>query len=230
MNEDLVYLPAVEALSAFEEHRLSPVELVAAVIDQADRVETTVNALAHRFPEQAIEQARLAERRYVGKGDAPRALEGLPVAIKEETPVAGRPWTQGSLVYKDAVADFTAPVPERVMAAGGIVHALATAPEFSCAAWTNSRLHGVTRNPWNPDFSPGGSSGGWPPPGVGYEHAGHGLRHRRVESRSRPVSAGSWATSRRTAGSPPILHSTSITTTTKAPRVAASWTASCSRR
>ena len=160
MNEDLAYLPAVEALSAFEKHRLSPVELVAAVLDQADRVETTVNALAHRFPEHALEQARLAERRYMGKGEAPRVLEGLPVAIKEETPVAGRPWTQGSLVYKDAIADLTAPVPERVMAAGGIVHALTTAPEFSCAAWTNSRLHGVTRNPWNPDFSPGGSSGG----------------------------------------------------------------------
>src|SRR5690606_9447207 len=58
------------------------------------------------------------------------------------------------------IAQVTHPVVERVVAAGGLIHARTTAPEFSCAGFTHSALWGVTRNPWNLDYSPGGSSGG----------------------------------------------------------------------
>jgi Asp-tRNA(Asn)/Glu-tRNA(Gln) amidotransferase A subunit family amidase len=161
MTDDLHYLSAAEALARFRDRSLSPVELLAAVIARAEAVEPTVNALCHERYEAAREEARTAEARYAGRGDgAPRALEGIPLAIKEEEEVAGQPWTQGSLIYKDLVGEQSSVFARRMLDAGAIVHARTTAPEFSCALFTHSRLHGVTRNPWNPEFGVGGSSGG----------------------------------------------------------------------
>jgi amidase len=160
MTDELCYLPATEALRRFRNRELSPVELMEAVIARAEEVEPTVNALCHRFFDEAVEQARAAEARYAAGSDQPRALEGIPLAIKEEEPIAGQPWTQGSLIYKDTVAEHTSTFAQRHFDAGAIVHARSTAPEFSCAAFTHSRLWGVTRNPYNPELAVGGSSGG----------------------------------------------------------------------
>jgi len=157
---ELCYLPATEALRLFRARELSPVELLDAVIARAEDVEPTVNALCHTFFDRAVEQAREAEARYMGKGEPPRPLEGVATAVKEEEPVAGEPWTQGSLIYKDLVAEESSAFAQRIIDSGAIVHARSTAPEFSCAAFTHSRLWGVTRNPWNPEFGVGGSSGG----------------------------------------------------------------------
>ncbi|HYZ82573.1 MAG TPA: amidase, partial [Solirubrobacteraceae bacterium] len=157
---DLCYLSAGEALGLFRKRALSPVELLDAVLARAEAVEPTVNALCHQRFDAARQQARAAEARYGGRGEAPRPLEGLPVAIKEEEPIAGHPWTLGSLIYADQVADRTSEFACRHLAAGAIVHARTTTPEFSCAAFTHSRLWGVTRNPFNPALAVGGSSGG----------------------------------------------------------------------
>ncbi len=157
---DLHYLSATEALRRFRARELSPVELTQAVIDRAEAVEPVVNALCHRFFDEALEQARDAEARYMGRGEAPRPLEGIPLAIKEEEAVAGQPWTQGSLIYRDLVAEESSCFAQRILDSGAIVHARSTAPEFSCAAFTHSRLWGVTRNPWGQEWGVGGSSGG----------------------------------------------------------------------
>ena len=157
---DLHYLNATEALRSFRARELSPVELVQAVIDRAEKVEPTINAFAQTLNDEALEQARGAEARYAGIGEAPRPLEGIPVAVKEEAPIAGQKNTLGSLPLRDVVADHTAVFAERIIDAGGIVHARSTTPEFSCAAVTWSKLWGVTRNPWNTVYAPGGSSGG----------------------------------------------------------------------
>jgi amidase len=157
---DLHYLSATEALERFRARELSPVELLDAVIARAEEVEPTVNALCHTFYDEARAQAREAEARYAGTGEPPRALEGIPLAVKEEEAVAGQPWTQGSLLYKDLVAEHSSAFARRHLEAGAIVHARTTAPEFSCAGFTHSRLWGVTRNPWNPEYAVGGSSGG----------------------------------------------------------------------
>lgn len=158
--DELCYLPATEALRLFHNRSLSPVELVSAVIARAEATEPEVNALCVRYFDEALEQAKLAAERYAGGSGRPRALEGLPLAIKEETPVAGQRTTQGSLIYEHDVSKYSAVVADRVIAAGAIVHARSTAPEFSCAPFTHSRLWGVTHNPWNLRFNPGGSSGG----------------------------------------------------------------------
>ena len=157
---DLHYLPATEALQAFRTRELSPVELVTAVINRAESVEPVINAFAETFFGQALEQARTAEARYAGKGGPPRPLEGLPVAVKEEAEIAGQHNTLGSLPLRDNIAEQTSAFVQRIIDAGGIVHARTTTPEFSCAPVTWSRLWGVTRNPWNTQYSPGGSSGG----------------------------------------------------------------------
>ena len=157
---DLCYLPATEALRLFRSRELSPVELTEAVLARAERVEPRINAFAETFDVQALNEAKAAEARYAGRGEPPRALEGLLVAVKEEAPIAGQRNTLGSLPLRDAVADHTAAFVQRILDAGGIVHARTTTPEFSCAPVTWTKLWGATRNPWHADYSPGGSSGG----------------------------------------------------------------------
>jgi aspartyl-tRNA(Asn)/glutamyl-tRNA(Gln) amidotransferase subunit A len=151
-------LTAVEALARMRAKELSPTELLASVVARADVVEPVVNAFTERRTEEARIAAKESERRYAN-GEDVRALEGLPVAIKEEMPVAGWRMRYGSLAV-DEIADHTAPVPERIFAAGAVVHARTTTPEFSCTGYTHSKLWGITRNPWNPDVAVGGSSGG----------------------------------------------------------------------
>jgi len=160
MSEPLHYLSATEALRAFRAKELSPVELLDAVIARAEAVEPTVNAFCHTYFDEAREQARAAEARYAGRGEAPRALEGLPLSVKAEEAIEGQPWTQGSEILRDVVAPYTSEFARRHLDAGAIVHARTTHPEFSCAGFTHSRLWGITRNPFNPDLAVGGSSGG----------------------------------------------------------------------
>jgi len=155
---DLAYLTAAEALAHFADRSLSPVELLDAIIERAQATEPTVNAFSFTRYEQARAEAHVAEQRWLD-GTA-RPLEGIPTAIKDEMPVAGQPWSMGSLVYRDLVAEETSPLAQRMLDAGCIQHARSTTPEFSCAAFTQSRINGVTRNPWNPEWAVGGSSGG----------------------------------------------------------------------
>ncbi len=156
---DLCYLPAHEALDRFRAKTLSPVELMEAVIARAADMKAPVNALTYTHFDEAMDRARKAEAKYMNGGRT-GALEGLPVGIKDENDIKGKPTSSGSLILKDYVADRTSVNNQRILRAGGIVHARTATPEFSAAGICWSRLWGVTRNPWNPAFSPGGSSGG----------------------------------------------------------------------
>jgi len=157
---DLHYLPAKEALRLFRSRDLSPVELMTAVIARAEAVEPAINAFAETRFDEAMDAARAAQERYAGTGDPPGPLEGLPVAVKEEAPIAGQKNTLGSVPLREVVADHTAAFVQRIIDAGGIVHARSATPEFCCAPFTWTKLWGVSRNPWNTAYSPGGSSGG----------------------------------------------------------------------
>ena len=158
-DEDIAYLPATEQVRLFESRELSPVEVLQAQVARADALSETVNAFTWRFTEQALAQAREAEARYLGKGPAPRPLEGITLAIKEEMAVQGQPQTSASRVYAEEIADHTSPLASRAIAAGAIVHARTTQPEFGCMPFTQSEMFGVTRNPWNLAYDVGGSSG-----------------------------------------------------------------------
>jgi aspartyl-tRNA(Asn)/glutamyl-tRNA(Gln) amidotransferase subunit A len=166
-DEQLHHIDAVTALRAFSDLRLSPVELLDAVIERAEAVEgdrtTGINAFVHRRFDQARREAEAAAATYVRlarSGEAPPPLLGLPVATKEKHGIAGEPLEEGLRARQGQRAAGDHPVVRRVLAAGGIIHARTTTPEFSCATVTHSRIWGVTRNPWNLACTPGGSSGG----------------------------------------------------------------------
>ena len=156
---ELSYLTAAEALAQFRAKTLSPVEYLRAVIERCERVNPKLNAFTYTFFERALELAKDAEARYV-KGTNVRPLEGIPVVIKDLHPVEGEITTCGSRVLEGVRSEYTAPAVQRLFDAGAIMHARSTTPEYAHAGYTYSALWGVTRNPWNLDYSPGGSSGG----------------------------------------------------------------------
>lgn len=158
MSDAIHYMSAVDVLKAFRDSTMSPVEALHAVQARAAEVEPDVNALLERDWEDHLAAAEASAARYA-TGTPRGPLDGLPVVVKEEHPMAGREQSSGSVVVSE-VAPHTHPVPERMLEAGAIVHARTKTPEFACSALCFTEKWGVTRNPWNRDYTPGGSSGG----------------------------------------------------------------------
>lgn len=159
VSDELCYITASEAVALFKARKLSPVELLEAVIARSEAVNPTLNAYTCTFYDRASSQARTAERAYA-KGGTPRPLEGVPIVIKDYHNVKGEITTFGSLMFRDNVSDHSAPTVARLLDAGAMMFARTTTPEMAYAPMTRSALWGVTRNPWNTSYSPGGSSGG----------------------------------------------------------------------
>lgn len=164
---ELAYLSATEALAAFRRLELSPLEVLEAQIARIEAHNGDRTTGINAFTETLFDEARLAARHAADTyavcartGETPPALLGLTVATKEKHGIAGRLLEQGLVAKRGQRAQHDHPVVERIKAAGGIIHARTTSPEFSCATVTHSPMWGVTRNPWNPQTSPGGSSGG----------------------------------------------------------------------
>ncbi|MGR3802662.1 amidase [Marinibacterium profundimaris] len=158
-QDELCYLTADDAIAAFTARTLSPVELMEAVIARCEAVQPALRPFTYSFYDEAMQEAGAAEARYAA-GAPIGSLDGLPVGIKDEAWIKGRPVSNGSLILKDFVADATSTGNARILAEGAIAHVSTATPEFSAAVVTWSELWGVTRNPWNPQMTPGGSSGG----------------------------------------------------------------------
>lgn len=158
------WLSATEAHAAFLRGRLSPVELLAAQRAAAEALAPRLNCFTETFWEAAEAAARKAEARYRAQrergGPAARPLEGVSCGVKEGHGVAGQVTTDGSLLLRDRVAEATDPSVQRLLKAGALQVARTAAPEFAAVTVTHSRANGVTRNPWNPEVTPGGSGGG----------------------------------------------------------------------
>ena len=159
-EDDLVYMSAGEALRRFKERTLSPVELMNALLARAAHTEDRVNAFADNYADEALALAKRAETKFMKTDGRIRPLEGLPLTVKDDTALKGRRTTVGSLTLKDHIDDHTNPSVERLIKAGAIVHARTTCPEFAWPWVCYTRIHGTTRNPWNLDVTPGGSSSG----------------------------------------------------------------------
>ncbi len=157
---ELHHLTATKARELFTSGELSPVELLDAVVARTAEVEPRINALTEQMLDEAYDAARLSQELFAKADSQLGALEGIPLLLKEEQPIAGRTREEGSLTEKGNIAETSHPIVERIFAAGAVVHGRTTTPEFCCAPYTHSKLWGVTRNPWNLDLTPGGSSGG----------------------------------------------------------------------
>ena len=160
MSEDLCYMPAAELSEQYRQGALSPVEVTGALLKRIERVNPSVNAYNLIDGESAMRDARASERRWkAGKPLSP--IDGVPASIKDIILTKGWPTLRGSkTVDPDQTWDTDAPVTARLREAGCILLGKTTSPEFGWKGVTDSPLTGITRNPWNLDKTPGGSSGG----------------------------------------------------------------------
>lgn len=150
-----------ELSAAVRSRAVSAEELVRTSLERIQRWNPELNAVV-LVREQAIEEARALDARLARHEDpGDRPLLGLPLLVKDTEDATGLPTTFGSLLRADAgPAEADCEEVARLRAAGAIVVGKTNTPEFAFEGFTANRLFGVTRNPWAPAFSPGGSSGG----------------------------------------------------------------------
>jgi aspartyl-tRNA(Asn)/glutamyl-tRNA(Gln) amidotransferase subunit A len=159
MSAELDTMSAMEIRRRVAAKDLSPVELTKRALAKAEATQSTLNAFYVLMPEEALAAAKAAEQ-AVMKGDALGAIHGIPFSAKDLMAVKGVNYASGSLTMKSNIATVDAPAVERAKAAGGILIGKTTTSEFGCKPVGDSRLTGITRNPWNLDKTPGGSSAG----------------------------------------------------------------------
>jgi aspartyl-tRNA(Asn)/glutamyl-tRNA(Gln) amidotransferase subunit A len=121
--------------------------------------QSKLNAISYLDAEGARRAAQEIDRR-VRAGEDPGLLAGVPILVKDLEDVAGMPTTYGSIVFKDNIVQCDCVHVERLRAAGAVIVGKSATPEFGLVAYTATKLHGVTRNPWNLERTPAGSSGG----------------------------------------------------------------------
>ena len=137
----------------------SSLDVVDAAFERIATVQGTLNPFCFLYEAEARDLAREADA-VAAAGAALPPLHGVPVAIKDFTPLAGKRTTRGSYAFEHWVPDSDPVIVQRLRAAGAIIIARTTTPEFAFSSFTESPLWGITRNPWNPARTPGGSSGG----------------------------------------------------------------------
>ncbi len=155
---DIAHWSAAELRRRIDARELSPVEVVDAALARIDRYNGIVNAVV-TLSESAVEDARQLERR-LARGEDPGPLCGLPVGIKDVTPVAHLRTTFGSPMFADYVPEEDAVVVRRLRRAGAVIVGKTNCPEFAAGGNTFNDVFGATRNPWDPRRSAGGSTGG----------------------------------------------------------------------
>jgi amidase len=156
---DLWKYGAGELAEMIRTGKTSSLEVVEAHLARIDAVNESLNAMVKVLGEQA--RARASEiDAALAKGEKLGSLAGVPFTVKENIDFAGLPTTNGVVGLAEAVAPFDAPVVERMRAAGGVAIGRTNLPDMGLRVHTDNALHGLTRNPWNPGRTAGGSSGG----------------------------------------------------------------------
>lgn len=158
MIDTIIQMDATRIAELIARRELSPVEVVQAHLDRIAEVNPRVNAIV-ALADDALTDARKAEA-AVMSGAQLGPLHGVPFTAKDAIDAAGVLTQRGSPIFKGRVADTDATVVARLKAAGGILIAKTNTPEFAYSVETDNLLTGRTNNPWNLDYTPGGSSGG----------------------------------------------------------------------
>ncbi len=157
-NTELCYTPATELARRLQAKVLSPVELTEAFLERIEQLNPQINAYCTVTPELALEQARAAEAAIM-RGETGKLL-GVPVSVKDLIYTKGVRTTRGSLLFAEVVPEEDAPTVERLKAAGAVILGKTNTPEMGWRGTTDNRVFGPSRNPWNLERTPGGSSGG----------------------------------------------------------------------
>jgi aspartyl-tRNA(Asn)/glutamyl-tRNA(Gln) amidotransferase subunit A len=160
MAADPCSLSAAGLLAAYKKKTLSPVEATKAIYDRIEKLNPVLNAFCVLDRKKAIEQAKQSESRW--RRNAPAGqLDGVPVSIKDLIVTRGWPTLRGSkTVDPKGPWNDDAPCVARLREHGAVLLGKTTTPEFGWKGVTDNPLTGITRNPWNPKMTPGGSSGG----------------------------------------------------------------------
>jgi Asp-tRNA(Asn)/Glu-tRNA(Gln) amidotransferase A subunit family amidase len=153
------YLSIAATKQLYAQKKISPVEVVTVHLQRIQQLQPRLNAFVHLDAESAIARARNWEA-AIARGEELPPLAGIPLTVKSCIDVAGWPCPAGSLLRKDYVPSTDAPLVARLEAAGAILLGNTNTPEFLMAYETDNRVTGKTCNPWNLDYSAGGSSGG----------------------------------------------------------------------
>jgi aspartyl-tRNA(Asn)/glutamyl-tRNA(Gln) amidotransferase subunit A len=161
---DLTQLTATELIHLYRTGQASPVEAMQQVLERVERVDPIINAFILVDADAGMDAARVSEARWMAHratGAPVGAVEGVPTSIKDILWTKGWPTLRGSrAIDPDQPWEEDAPSVGRLRAAGAAMFGKTTTPEFGCKAETNSPLTGISRNPWDPTKTPGGSSGG----------------------------------------------------------------------
>ncbi len=158
-TEEVAFLSAAELMSAYGRREISPTEVTAVTLERIARLNPKLNAYLAVDHDGAMAAAQEAERTWAQPGEKP-LLCGVPISIKDLIYTSWLPTTFGSLLFKDYYSSHSAPVVERVQAAGAIVLGKTNTPEFGLIDMTMNKLGNDGRNPWSLDHTCGGSSGG----------------------------------------------------------------------
>lgn len=152
--EELLFLSALELAAMVRSGQISARELLSASLARIEALEPTINAFTHVAYESAF---RVADEIHPGD---PRPFAGVPIAVKDNRPVAGMPLTMGSDLFGDYVAEQDSFLVRRLRDAGFVIVGKTNMPEMGILPTTEPRRFGPTRNPWQLERTPGGSSGG----------------------------------------------------------------------
>jgi Asp-tRNA(Asn)/Glu-tRNA(Gln) amidotransferase A subunit family amidase len=156
---ELHYLSLAELSQKIRSKEITPQEATQHCLQRIEQLQPKLNAFAHLDPDGAMRDAHAAGEALLRGGEI-GPLHGVPLTVKSCLDVAGWPCAAGSLLRKDYRPGGDAPLVARLRAAGAVLVGNTTTPEFLMAYETDNRLTGKTSNPWNMEFSPGGSSGG----------------------------------------------------------------------
>jgi amidase len=159
VSDHLWQLPATALADAIRRREVSSVEVTQSFLDRIEQTNPALNALVDVFPEEALEDARRADK-AVADGAELGPLHGIPVSTKINTDQRGRVTSHGLAALAGPPAEQDAACVLRLRDAGAVLVGRSNAPAFSYRWFSSNDLHGRTLNPWNDGVTPGGSSGG----------------------------------------------------------------------
>ncbi|WP_322795134.1 amidase [Tepidiforma sp.] len=153
------WMPAWEIAERVRKGELRAREVTERALERIVELNPGLNAFIQVDAEGALRQAEAIDARVAG-GEDPGLLAGVPIGVKDLEPVKGLLFTEGSRAFEGRIAQEDSVQVARLRAAGAVIVGKTNTPEFGYKGFTENRLWGPTRNPWNPERTPGGSSGG----------------------------------------------------------------------